>query len=593
MINYQIIIVLVVIILILISLYLNKIGIALTFFLGNLIFGLTGILKPEEILAGLANQQVIVIIMLLALGEVIRRTSVIEIVFSALFKRAKSYNIFILQLMLLVAIFSIFLNNTPIVAVMLPFVIAWGKQHKVSVSLLLIPLSFAAILGGTSSLIGTSTNLIVNGMVMDQNIIPNLPQIDLFDFAPVGLTMTGIGILYFLIFGKKLLRDRHSVRTDKIVEQDKMFYLEAEIRMGSKLIDKTIEEANFDEKRGIKLIEIRRNDETFKDPEKTFTLQLGDKLYFTGISSEIAEISDDISGLSFPQVGLLHKQRQKEITEIVISHNSSLINKTFDEIRFRSRFDSAPIAIHRNGESFFGKISDIKLKAGDLILLLSGKNFPRLSNETNDFYVLSKVREMIKFPAWKVGILFGGLAGAIAISATGYASLFILLALLMAILVIIGMISPKDIHKRVDFNLYMIIALSLSLGTAVMKTGTADFIANFFDTIAPFGPIGLMIAIYFVTALLAAYITNQGAVALIFPIALTLALNHGFDPKPFILIVAYAAAANFMTPIGYQTNIMVYGPGNYSFKDFFRVGFPLTIIYMFVAVTILYQIYFK
>ena len=163
----------------------------------------------------------------------------------------------------------------------------------------------------------------------------------------------------------------------------------------------------------------------------------------------------------------------------------------------------------------------------------------------------------------------------------------------MAILVIIDMISPKDIHKHIDFNLYMIIALSLSLGTAVMKTGTADFIANFFDTIAPFGPIGLMIAIYFITAILAAYITNQGAVALIFPIALTLALNHGFDPKPFILIVAYAAAANFMTPIGYQTNIMVYGPGNYSFKDFFRVGFPLTIIYMFVAVTILYQIYFK
>ncbi|MCD6365939.1 MAG: hypothetical protein J7L46_00210, partial [Bacteroidales bacterium] len=211
MIDYQIIIVISVIVLILVSLYLNKIGIALTFFLGNLVFGLTGILNPKEILAGLANQQVIVIILLLALGEVIRRTSVIEIVFSFLFKRAKNYNVFILQLMLLVAIFSIFLNNTPIVAVMLPFVIAWGKQHKVSVSLLLIPLSFAAILGGTSSLIGTSTNLIVNGMVMDQNIIPNLPQIGLFDFAPVGLTMTGIGILYFLFFGKRLLRERHSV----------------------------------------------------------------------------------------------------------------------------------------------------------------------------------------------------------------------------------------------------------------------------------------------------------------------------------------------------------------------------------------------
>lgn len=590
--DYQVIIVLSVILLILISLYLNKIGIALTFFLGNLIFGLTGILKPEEILAGLANQQVIVIILLLFLGEVIRKTSVIEIVFSALFKRAKNYRLFIVQLMLIVAVFSIFLNNTPIVAVMLPFVFAWGKQNKVSVSLLLIPLSFAAILGGTSSLIGTSTNLIVNGMVMDQNIIPNLPQIDLFDFAPVGLTMTGIGILYFLFFGKTLLRERHSIRTDKIVEDNKMFYLEAEVRIGSKLINKTIEEVNFDEKKDIKLMEIHRENKIINDPEKHFKLQLGDKLYFTGISSKLAEMSEDMSGLTFPQVGLLHKQRQKEITEIVISHNSSLINKTMGKIRFRGRFDSAPIAIHRNGESFYGNISEIKLRAGDLILLLSGKNFPRLS-ETSDFYILSKVREMFKFPTWKVLVLFLGLGTAITISALGYATLFILLAVLTAILVIINMVSPKDIHKQINFNLYIIIAFSLSLGTAIMKTGTAEYIANFFDTLAPFGPIGLMFAIYLVTAILAAYITNQGAVALIFPIALTLALQHGFDPKPFILLVAYAAAANFMTPIGYQTNIMVYGPGNYTFKDFFRVGLPLTIIYMFVAVFILYQIYFK
>ncbi len=590
--DYHVIIVLVVIVLILISLYLNKIGIALTFFLGNLVFGLTGILKPEEILAGLANRQVIVIILLLFLGEVIRKTYVIEIVFSALFKRANNYRLFIVQLMLIVAVFSIFLNNTPIVAVMLPFVIAWGKQNKVSVSLLLIPLSFAAILGGTSSLIGTSTNLIVNGMVMDQNIIPNLPQIDLFDFAPVGLTMTGVGILYFLFFGKMLLRERYSIRTDKIVEENKMYYLEAEVRLGSKLINKTIEEVNFEEKKDIKLMSVHRENIVINNPEKNLKLQLGDKLYFTGISSKIAEISDDVSGLTFPQVGLLHKQAQKEVTEIVISHNSSLINKTMGEIRFRSLFDSAPIAIHRNGESFYGNISEIKLRAGDLILLLSGKNFPRLSSDTSDFYVLSKVREMIKYPLWKVLVLFIGLGAAITISAMGYASLFILLALLMAILVVINMVSPKDIQKQINFNLYMIIALSLSLGTAIMKTGTADYIANFFDTLAPFGPIGLMFAIYLVTALLAAYITNQGAVALIFPIALTLALQHGFDPKPFILLVAYAAAANFMTPIGYQTNIMVYGPGNYTFKDFFRVGFPLTIIYMFVAVFILYQIYF-
>ena len=592
--SWDIIILLTTIVIIIFVLYKNWVGASLAFFFANLVLGVTGILSPKEILSGFANEQVIIIIMLLLLGEVIRQTTVVEIVFSKIFQYAKNYKVFMVQLMIVVAVFSTFLNNTPIVAVMLPFVMAWGKKHKVSPSLLLIPLSYAAILGGTATLIGTSTNLIVNGMISDQSIFPGFHSLHLFDFFLVGGTMTVIGILYFVTIGHKLLIER-GPKNEPMPSEDKTFYFEMEIREGTPLVDKRIVDTDIYDMKGLHLKQIIRQNKIIEKSDITddFILKKGDLLLFTGERQEIAEKIDNLSGLTFSEVGMMHRRKHIQVSEIVVSHNSSMINKQIKDIKFRSRFDSVPIAVHRNGEYFSGRINEIQLKAGDLLLFLSGEAFPKLAMETTDFYLVSKLKEVNKVPGYKIAILFGGLLSAIALSAFGIISLFIGLATLFGVLVAIGLVSPKDIKNRIDYDLYAVIALSLSFGVAMMKTGTAEYLAHFINTtLIPFGPFWTLLGLYFITTILAAYITNKAAVALVFPIALSLALSNHFNPIPFVLVVAFASAANFMTPIGYQTNIMVYGPGNYSFKDYFRVGTPLTIIYMLVAVTILYYQYF-
>jgi di/tricarboxylate transporter len=597
--NYEIFIVLGVIVFIIISLYRNWMGIALTFFIANIVLGVTGILTPKEILSGFSNQNVIVIVMLLLLGEIIRQMHLVDTLFARIFKYAKNYKWFLIQMMFFVSFFSTFMNNTPLVAIMLPFVINWSKKHNVDSSLLLMPLSFSAIIGGTATLIGSSTNLMVNGLVMDQNIIPDLPSLGMFDFTPVGGIMIIIGILYFYLFGKGLLKPverkkRRRKRKAKIA-QIKEYYLEVVVRENSPLAGKKIKETILGEKRNVRIVEIIRNGELIKDVSKEMILKGGDVLHLTGKKEEVAEFIDKAKDVfNFPLVGMFFHKKKMTVTEIVISHNSSFINKKLGEIKFSSRFDSTPIAIHRNGESFYGeKIKDIPIKAGDLILLIAGDDFYKLAESTNDFYPLSEVLKMEKYPLYKSLLVLLGFLSAIVVASVGLTSLFISLSVLFVFLIAFKVVSPKDIHYKIDYNLLAIIALSLSLGTAMIKTGTAEYLAYIIDKLfVPAGPIVIMLTIYLITSLLAAYITNKAAVALVFPIVLTLALHHGFDPKPFVLLVSYAAAANFMTPIGYQTNLMVYGPGNYTFKDFFRVGFPLTIIYMLVSVFVLYGIYF-
>jgi di/tricarboxylate transporter len=252
------------------------------------------------------------------------------------------------------------------------------------------------------------------------------------------------------------------------------------------------------------------------------------------------------------------------------------------------------LAIHRNGERIAGGIDDVKLKAGDVLLLLAGDNFTNHLKNQSDFYVISRVKELRKPERYKIWALFGGTLLAIFLAAVKLVPLFLGLLIVLTMISLLKVVNAKDLPKNIDYNLGVIIALSLALGTAMMKTGVADMLANFVISIfLPFGRVSLLIGIYLITTILAAYITNKASVAILFPISLTIAKNGGFDPMPFILVVSFAAAANFLTPIGYQTNLMVYGPGGYNFKDFFKIGFPLTVIYLIGTVTILSLIYFR
>lgn len=591
MFTLDIILVFVALIFILYSLYTELFGVGFTFLIAILFLGVFNVLTAREILAGLGNVQVAIILLLLVWGDMMRKTAVIEKMFDRLFRSARSYNGFLTRMMLIVATFSSFLNNTPLVAIMMPYVHNWCKRNNFSPSRFLIPLSYAAILGGSTTLIGTSTNLIVAGMIEDQTIISDLPQLQMFDFIWVGIPMAILGYLYIILIGKKFLPDRKPV--DESVRSARIYFIEARVRTGSYLIGKKIEDTNLGNLKGLLLVEIIRDTHSLQAYRPDMQIQEDDILVFAGDTQKIADLVETESGLVVPEIGMMSKKKKAEVVEIIISQNSTLIGREVREVNFRAKYDAAVLALHRNGEQITNKMGDVELRAGDVLLLYAGAAFNSRTQLSQDFYFISHVKDFVKIENYKVYILLGGLITAIILATLGLVNLFISLLILILVGMILGITTPKDLPKSLDYNLALIIVLSLALGTAMIKTQAADLIADGFITLfMPLGKVGILFGIYLITTVLAAYITNKASVGIIFPIAITIASNLNLSPTPFVLVVAYASAANFMTPHGYQTNLMVYGPGNYSFRDFFKIGLPLTFLYMITTVTILSLLYF-
>lgn len=591
MVSFDLILVFIVIVFILVSLYMQLLGASFTFLVAVVVLGFFGVLTPREMLSGFANEQIAVIIMLLLLGDVIRRTPVIEIIFDKLFMKAKSYRGFMSRMILIVSVFSAFLNNTPLVAVMMPYVNTWCKRNNISPSKFLMPLSYAAILGGCATLIGTSTNLIVNGLVIDQDIIPDLASLRIFDFVYVGVPMVLVGFFYLVFFGDRLLPSRPEL-LEEFTGQSRTYVIETIVRPGSPLVGRTIEDSGLRNLKDLYLVEIMRNGRQLFVVSNGIVIVEGDVLVFAGDKTQVAELMKNPMGLTLPSVGMLRRKRHTEIVEIVISHNSGLINKSLKDINFRAKYDAAVIGVHRNEERINGILREVVIRAGDVLLLYGGSDFLSRASDTLDFYFISMVREFKKLEDYKVVILLGGLITAVVLSALNILSLFLSLLILVLLALFMKMSSPKELPKAIDYDLALIIVMALALGTAMIKSGAAALIADLFiNLFMPLGNVGILAGIYLVTAILAAYITNKASVALIFPISLSISVELGLDPLPFILVVGYASAANFLTPHGYQTNLMIYGPGGYTYRDFFRVGLPLTLLYMTVTVVILSLLY--
>ena len=588
MLNFDSITVLLVILFIIYSLYTELIGPSFTFVTGILVLGLFGILSPSEILSGFANEQILIILMLLMIGEMIRSTGVLEGFFDRIFSKATTYKGFLGRMIVSISVFSAFLNNTPLVAILMPYVNTWSHRHNISPSKLLIPLSFAAILGGCATLIGTSTNLIVNGLLQAQTIIPGYRTFDIFDFVYAGVPMIFVGLAFLFLFSKKLLPDHKDV-LEKFAENTRNYLVQTRIRTDSILIGSTVREAKLRNLEGLFLAEILRENTTITPVSPSERLLPEDILVFAGETNTIADLVKTKAGLELAEIGMFSRKAHAEAIEVVISYNSTLAGRTVKDTMFRSKFDAAVIAVHRNGEQITGKIGQVKLRPGDVLLLVAGPDFNNNSKQSQDFYLISRVKDYRRSKPYEPILLIGGLIVSILLSALNLVPLFLSLAILITVSLLVKIINPKELPRSIDFNLAIIIAMSLALGQAMTKTGVAAHITDFLVYVfMPFGVLSVMFGIYIISALLSAYITNKAAVAILFPIVMTIALQMQLDPLPFILVMTYAAAASFLTPIGYQTNLMVYGPGGYNFKDFFKIGFPLTILYMVVSVMILY-----
>ena len=581
MLDYQIIAVLAIIFMLIVVLYFNLIKPTVAFSLAVVLMLCFKILSPAEALEGFGNEQLVIIILLLAIGNILRKTPMIENLFRGLFKESDSPNKFLIKMMSTVGLSSAFLNNTPLVAVSLPFVKNWSLQKNFSPSKFLIPLSYASILGGCITLVGTSTNLIANGLAVDAGE----ESLEIFDFIWVGVPMLILGFAYILLFYKKLLPD-HEQTTEDILQRS--YFIETQVNPGSKLINQTIKDAGLRNLSGVFLIEIIRDNQIIQSPGPETPLEENDTLLFTGNTGNISELMNPALGLSLPKECLLPQFQDQDVAEIVVSQNSRLAGKRLMDSNFRAQFDGAVVAIHRNGEEISGKLGETELKSGDVLLVLMGDDFMVRVKDNPAFYVISEEENIKRQDMGKSSLVVIGLLLALFSKICFDFSLVISLSIVILISFYLKISSISEFRRSLDYDLIIIIALGLAIGKGMVNTGAADLIAGYgLNILTSAGPLITLATLFLITNLLTAFMTSKASIAIVLPISITLAHQMGVPVEPFILVCAFGGAASFITPIGYQTNLMVFGPGRYTFNDFFKFGFPLTILYLIVCTAVL------
>ena len=588
----QQIITLVSILVLFVAIYQEWVRPALGFLLVVLGFVVLGILTPQEMLSGFSNESIASVVLLIILSAALRKNFPLESLIDSLYRigtRGKqlSYRSFLFRMMPQVALFSSFINNTPIVALMTPYVFRWGRMNNVSPSRLLIPLSYATIMGGMITLVGTSTTLVLNGFMTNRNMegMPGLPL--LYIGGAVCLT----GITFIGLLGYRLLPDHKDIL--KSFEKNKREYLvETNLSPGSSLEGQTILDAGLRSLRGIYLVEIIRKTQTISPVNPQEKLRSDDILIFAGETDYIVDLVDNRRGLMLPEHADTRNTDQIDVIEAVVGANSSLVGHTAKEINFRDRYNAAIVAIHRNGERISGKIGDIKLRQGDLLLLYAGKDFRDRVDLYRDIFIVSQLKEKLQ-PNQKKVISFLLIAmSAVTLAVVGVLSLFVALLIIFASMVGLRMIALPDVKQEVDINMVGILVFSLALGQAMIQTGSGDLIAQWILNLTQdYGTTVVLTSLLLITTLLTSFITNVGAVSITFPLAYSISNALNIDGMPFYLAIAYAASAAFLTPIGYQTNLIVYGPGGYNFRDFFRIGLPVTVIYLVTVLCMIKLLY--
>lgn len=565
-------------ILLLILLLINKIETAVVFLINTFILIFFGVISSEDFIMNFANSSIVSIFLIIFLTAGINSYFPISQVLDKLFVQERKENTFMLQLGISVTAISSVMNNTPIVAIMIPYVNKWCKKFDVSPSKFLIPLSFFAITGGVITLIGTSTNLVLNGLMIANGFEP----LSFFSFFYPGVIVSIAGILFFLTVGRKLLPDRKSI--DNLIKENKREYLlEVRLMPNSKLVNKTIEEAGLRNLKGVFLAEITRNAKTITPVKPDFVLQQKDVLHFVGDTNNILDLMSNDIGLEISKKEKFNLGNSFDIIEAVIPSNSLISGYTVKELGFRERYDAAIIGIHRNGERVNGKIGEIKLKEGDLLLISAGADFQKLISLDKSLYVVTYLDLAKEKPISKTkkSIFWIGSIGTIVWSIFSGTPLLFVLLMLIAIQSAVGMINTQSIKRNLDIKLLLILVAALTLGNALVETNALVPLAEWMlDWGKTQGIVFVVIALFLITFLLTSIVTNVAAVSILFPIAISFTQIFQIESTSlFFLVIAFGASASFITPFGYQTNLMVYGPGNYNMKDFLRVGIPFTFIY--------------
>jgi di/tricarboxylate transporter len=534
-----------------------------------------GVITAEQAFGGFSNPGMLTVGVLFIVVTGLRETGGIDWIAQSVLGRPQTVRRALARILFPVVALSTFLNNTPVVAMLIPAVSEWAKKLKLTPSKLMIPLSYAAILGGICSLIGTSTNLVVAGLVITQT---NLPPLGMFDITWVGLPCAVVGSLFLLLFGPKLLPTRGSPAAE--MSDPRQYTAEMIVPAGSPLIGKSIEQAGLRHLPGSYLTEIERQGMSILAVSPEETLQANDRLIFAGIVESIRDLQN-LRGLvpATNQVFKLDSPRyRRQLFEAVVSNTCPLAGKTIRDGRFRNRYNAVVLAVARGGERIQRKIGDIELRPGDTLLIEAAPTFAQQNRDSRDFFLVSAIEDSTPRRHERALVALLILIGMVVLAATGVVSMLVAAVVAAALMVLTRCCGLIEARNSVDWGVLIVIGAALGLGAAIESSGAAQLLAGAVLGVAGGNPYFTLIGVYLVTWLMTEILTNNAAVALMFPIAIAAAQQLGVNLLPFVMVLMIAGSASFATPIGYQTNLMVYGPGGYRFTDYTRIGVPISLL---------------
>lgn len=544
-------------------------------FVGALALLMTaGVLTPAEALAGFGNEAVATIAALYVVAGAMRDTGAVTWISTRLLGRPGTVTAAQARLMAPVALVSAFLNNTPVVAIMIPAVSEWARRHRISASKLMLPLSYAAIFGGSLTIIGTSTNLVVNGLLSVAGERP----LAFFEIARVGLPTALVGVTATIVLARWLLPARKSAM--ERLADPREYSVEMTVDPGGPLVGKTVEEAGLRHLGHVYLIEVDRAGMPYPAVPPTFVLGASDRLVFVGVVDSVVELQR-MPGL-LPAAGQVFKldgRRDRRIlVEAVVSEASPVAGRSIREGRFRTHYGAAVVAVARNAERLRQKVGDVVLRPGDTLLLEADPEFVARQRNQRDFYLVSPVPDSSPPRFDRIGWATAVLAAIVVAAAFGWLPMVTAALLGAGAMLLTRSTTLAAARRSVNGSVLLVIGAAFGLGRALEVTGVADAVATGLVALAGTSPMANLVALYLVTATFTGLITNNAAAVLMFPIAQAMAHATGTSVTPFAVTVMMAASASFATPVGYQTNLMVMGPGGYRFGDYLRLGLPLTLL---------------
>lgn len=541
----------------------------------DIVLLVAGVISTEEAFSGFSNPAPITVGALFVLAAAVEKTGALQPLISATLGNSGRGWKGQLRLLAPTAAASAFLNNTPIVAMLAPQVADWAEKRRRPASWYLMPISFATILGGTITVIGTSTNLVVSGLMQSVGMSP----IGMFEISKVGLPVALIGVGFLVLFSQRLLPDRTGPR-QQFEENIREYVVHMLVAADGPLDGVTVEDGGLRSLQGVFLAEIERGGQVIAPAAPTTVLRGNDRLIFAGRADVIRDLQT-MRGLSPTK----HADSptadgsSRSFFEVVVSGASPLAGRTLKEVDFRSRYQAAVLAIHRAGERVRDKLGRVKLREGDTLLLVATPEFDKRWRHSSEFLLVAHLGSTPKTSP-RQSLLVGMITLAIVVGA-GAGLIPILQASLIGALALVAfkVLTPWEARSSVELDVLLVIAASFGLGAAIESSGLAAVLGRGIVEVASgWGPLGVLFAVTLATLLLTELITNNAAAVLLFPISMAAAAQLGADARPFAIAITIAASASFLTPIGYQTNTMVYALGGYRFTDFIRLGLPLTVL---------------